>query len=145
MPLKMSSAKWRPFCLGLNVLTHCGSLMPARIIYIFVIISTLRFEQNAILQTFSNASSWMNTFEFQIKFCQYFAQGVIASKSTLVLLFQGANLTHCGLMVPYGCFSELAHHWFTPGWVNPNPYYILTHCGLVTSYGAIELGQLWLR
>ena len=22
MPLKMSSAKWRPFCLGLNVLTH---------------------------------------------------------------------------------------------------------------------------
>ena len=24
MHLKMSSAKWRPFCLGLNVLTHCG-------------------------------------------------------------------------------------------------------------------------
>ena len=22
--LKMSSAKWRPFCLGLNVLTHCS-------------------------------------------------------------------------------------------------------------------------
>ena len=145
MPLKMSSAKWRPFCLGLNVLTHCGSLMPARIIYIFVIISTLRFEQNAILRTFSNASSWMNTFEFQIKFCQYVAQGVIANKSTLVLLFQGANLTHFGLMVPYGCFSELAHHWFMPGWVNPNPYYILTHFGLVTSHGAIELGQLWLR
>ena len=26
--LKMSSAKWRPFCLGLNVLTHWGLMMP---------------------------------------------------------------------------------------------------------------------
>ena len=26
--LKMSSGKWRPFCLGLNVLTHCGLVMP---------------------------------------------------------------------------------------------------------------------
>ena len=24
MHLKVLSAKWRPFCLGLNVLTHCG-------------------------------------------------------------------------------------------------------------------------
>ena len=24
MHLKMSSGKWQPFCLGLNVLTHCG-------------------------------------------------------------------------------------------------------------------------
>ena len=24
----MSSAKWRPFCLGLNVLTHCGLVTP---------------------------------------------------------------------------------------------------------------------
>ena len=24
MPLKMSSAKWRPFCIGLNVVTHRG-------------------------------------------------------------------------------------------------------------------------
>ena len=24
MHLKMSSGSWRPFCLGLNVLTHCG-------------------------------------------------------------------------------------------------------------------------
>ena len=28
MSLKVSSAKWRPFCLGLNVLTHCGPVMP---------------------------------------------------------------------------------------------------------------------
>ena len=30
MRLKMSSAKWRPFCLGLNVLklTHCSLVMP---------------------------------------------------------------------------------------------------------------------
>ena len=27
MRLKVSSAKWRPFCLGLNVLTHCGLVM----------------------------------------------------------------------------------------------------------------------
>ena len=28
MHLKMSSAKWRPSCLGLNVLTHCRLVMP---------------------------------------------------------------------------------------------------------------------
>ena len=28
MHLKMSSAKWRPFCLGFNVLTHCALVMP---------------------------------------------------------------------------------------------------------------------
>ena len=28
MHLKISSAKWRPFCFGLNVLTHCGLLTP---------------------------------------------------------------------------------------------------------------------
>ena len=26
--LKMLSGKWRPFCLGLNVLTHCGLMTP---------------------------------------------------------------------------------------------------------------------
>ena len=26
--LKMSSGKWRPFCLGFNVLTHCGLVTP---------------------------------------------------------------------------------------------------------------------
>ena len=34
MHFKMASAKWRPFCLGLNVLTHCGFLTPYDIIYI---------------------------------------------------------------------------------------------------------------
>ena len=28
MCLKVSSAEWRPFCLGLNVLTHCGFVKP---------------------------------------------------------------------------------------------------------------------
>ena len=28
MYLKMASAKWRPSCLGLNVLTHCGLMTP---------------------------------------------------------------------------------------------------------------------
>ena len=28
MRLKMSSGKWRPFCLGLNVLTHWGLVVP---------------------------------------------------------------------------------------------------------------------
>ena len=28
MHLKMSSGKWRTFCLGLNVLTHYGLVMP---------------------------------------------------------------------------------------------------------------------
>ena len=28
MRLKVSSAKWRPFCLGLNVLNHCHKILP---------------------------------------------------------------------------------------------------------------------
>ena len=52
MHLKMSSGVWRPFCLGLNVLTHWG-----------------RDKMDAILQTlFSTAFSWKKMFEFQFKF-----------------------------------------------------------------------------
>ena len=52
MHLKMSSAKWRPFCLGLSVLTHWG-----------------RDEMNNISQTiFSNVCSSMKIFEFRSKF-----------------------------------------------------------------------------
>ena len=32
MHLKMSSGKWRPYCLVLNMLTHCGLVMPYSII-----------------------------------------------------------------------------------------------------------------
>ena len=30
MPLKMSSVKWRPLCLGLNVLTHLDLMKPLK-------------------------------------------------------------------------------------------------------------------
>ena len=50
--LEMSSAKWRPFCLGLNVLTYWG-----------------RDKMAAISQTtLSNAFSWMKMLEFRLKF-----------------------------------------------------------------------------
>ena len=53
MCLKMSSAKWRPFCLGLNVfVNHWG-----------------RAKMAAILQiTFSNAILWINIFTLWFKF-----------------------------------------------------------------------------
>ena len=52
MLLKMSSRKWRPFCLSLNVLTHWG-----------------RDKMSAISQTiFSNAFSWMEMYEFRLIF-----------------------------------------------------------------------------
>ena len=50
--LKLSSGKWQPFCLGLNVLTHWG-----------------RDNMAAISQTtLSNAFSWMKMFKFRLKF-----------------------------------------------------------------------------
>ena len=52
MRLKMSSAKWRPFCLGLNVLTHWGC-------------DTMAISSQ---MTLSNACSWMKMLEFQIEF-----------------------------------------------------------------------------
>ena len=52
MYLKLSSAKWCPFCLGLNVLTHFPLDKMA-----------------SILQTiFSNAFLWMKSFAFWLKF-----------------------------------------------------------------------------
>ena len=52
MRLKVSSAKWRPFCLGLNVLSHWG-----------------RNEIDAIFQTtVSKAFCWMKMYWFQSKF-----------------------------------------------------------------------------
>ena len=52
MHLKMSSAKWCPFCLGLNVLTHWSP-----------------DEIDAILQMpFSNEFSWMEMYWFQLEF-----------------------------------------------------------------------------
>ena len=52
MHLKMSSEKWRPCCLGLNVLTHWGWDKMA-----------------AIFQTtFLNRFSWMKIYEFRLKF-----------------------------------------------------------------------------
>ena len=51
MHLKMSSAKWRPFCLGLNVLTHWGLETPNYIaelilVVIFVFYITLSHHLN---------------------------------------------------------------------------------------------------
>ena len=52
MHLKRSSAKWLPFCLSLNVLTHWG-----------------RDKMAAIFQTtFSNGFSWMKIYEFWLTF-----------------------------------------------------------------------------
>ena len=52
MHLKMSSAKWCPFCPGLIVLTHWG-----------------RDKKDAISQTtFSSAFSWMKMHEFRLIF-----------------------------------------------------------------------------
>ena len=52
MRLKMSSGKWRPYCLGLNVLTHWGWDKMA-----------------AIFQTtFSNRFSGMKMYEFRLTF-----------------------------------------------------------------------------
>ena len=52
MHLKMSSGKWRPCCLGLNVITHWG-----------------RAKIAAISQTtYSNAFSWIDMDEFPLRF-----------------------------------------------------------------------------
>ena len=52
MYFNMSSAKWRPFCLGLNVLTHWGRDKMAAISH----------------TTFSNAFSWMKMYEFRLRY-----------------------------------------------------------------------------
>ena len=88
--LKMSSAKWCPFCLGLNVLTKStsklghGSLIASHrftcmkpLIHTLISslawqisVSTLRRRQIAAVfqTTFSNRFRWMKMYEFRLKF-----------------------------------------------------------------------------
>ena len=55
----ISAAKWSPFCLGLNVLTHWG-----------------RDKMTTIFRmTFSNAFSWMKMFKFWLNFTEVCSQG----------------------------------------------------------------------
>ena len=82
MHLKMSSGKWRPFCLGLNVLTRAGAFWKSVLGIYFQFahwdVQTLPYTLTqrgsnkvaAIWQTiFLNEFSWMKTFEFQIQIC----------------------------------------------------------------------------
>ena len=88
--LKMSSAKWRAFCLGLNVLTKStsklghGSLIashrftcmkplihtPTPSLTWSISVRTLRPRQMAagFQTTFSNRFRWMKMYEFRLKF-----------------------------------------------------------------------------
>ena len=79
--LKLSSGKWRPFCLGLNVLMGSYWLRhmindPAKYCMERSIMLTHwgRDKMAAIFQTtFSNAFSWMKMYEFRLKFhCRLF-------------------------------------------------------------------------
>ena len=69
MPLKMSSAKWRPFCLGLNVLIHWS-----------------RDNMSAIYQrTFSKVFSWLKMIEFRLWFhFSFFPKGPFNNIPALV-------------------------------------------------------------
>ena len=46
MRLKMSSAKWRPFCLGLNELTHCGVRLSHCGVRLSLSCATLHWQDN---------------------------------------------------------------------------------------------------
>ena len=68
MHLEISSGKCRPFCLGVNVLTHWG-----------------RDKMAAIFQTtFSNAFPWMKVYEFRLRFLKFVPKGPINNSPSLV-------------------------------------------------------------
>ena len=73
MHLKISSAKWRPFCLGLNVLTaeYHGEWVDAENNSDITCVLTHRGRDKmaTIFQTtFSNGFSWMKMYEFLLEF-----------------------------------------------------------------------------
>ena len=74
MPLKMLSAKWRQFCLGLNVLKKMCTSLPYHchlgLIQCWLFINSSPPGQNGhCFQTiFSDAFSWMKSFVFWLKF-----------------------------------------------------------------------------
>ena len=94
MYFKMSSTKWRPFCLGLSVLTH----LPL-------------YKMAAISRTiFSDAFLWMKSFVFWLKFP--FGNNLSQCWPR--------SVSPCHHMTPMGhsvlthhiCFSEWGQHWF---------------------------------
>ena len=67
MHSKMASAKWRPFCLGLNVLNTDRYLSRLRLKQ--CLLHWDRDKMDAISQTtFSSAFSWMRMYVFRLKF-----------------------------------------------------------------------------
>ena len=56
MHLKMSSAKWRPFCLGLDGLNNIGLLLPSESYMTFTFVST----ENRVLFHFNESSYCMS-------------------------------------------------------------------------------------
>ena len=83
MHLKMSSAKWRPFCLGLNVLTYrkCQIFAPMD-------------KSNTF-----DSKNWYDC-------CRW--DGAYSSQ---LIIRYNTDLTHCGLMTPC-CIRHLGQYWF---------------------------------
>ena len=88
MHMKMSSAKWRPFCLGLNVLTYLNHLCKDQYQWhrnLSVAMDTLRLHWNGWhLQqvTFWYTFSWKKLIVFRLKFHSYLS---LRGHSTIIL------------------------------------------------------------
>ena len=87
MHVEMSSGKWRPFCLGLNVLSN--------------VTLCARFQNDSVIET-----DVMGKYDFQIFhfFCFFSGRGLSYIWSTHRLL------THCGPVTPYDD-RKLGEHW----------------------------------
>ena len=119
--LNMSSAKWRPFCLGLNVLTHCGlsDIMSVN----WVIIGS----GNGLMLHRCQAVTWISD-----DFLPVGPLGTNFSKISIkiqLLSFMERPLKVFFFVFECQCIG----------------FNVFTLCSLVTPYGDIDLCQHWLR
>ena len=120
MRLKVSSAKWRPFCLGLNVLTHCDRVTHKCISelgsWLDQIMVWCLFGAKSLSEPMLILSVRLLKNIFQINFVRnktvWCKKGYLKMSSVKwCSLNSMPSVTHLTL-VPHICVSELGEHWF---------------------------------
>ena len=129
MHLKMSSGKWRPFCLGLNVL-KCASVdktdnnsLPSQQ-NLFIIATTKQNPSKYSAEISINELCGITASAFD-SFCLWF-QCVTTSHNVAIVV-----PWHQSMMLNRSCFALFLFE--------------STHCDLVMSHDITKLGQYWFR
>ena len=139
MHLNMSSAKWRPFCLGLDVINNAC--------YPWGFVRFLQSGRQAEVRLHPYLMCALSCMLCYRLNCILSSQLHVFPKSLYVMAVDDSTIWHSAYpvcimkyhqMPMFSCACCLRY-------IHSNCTYLLTHSGLMTPYGDIDLDQYWLR